>query len=450
MVLSISDAGIRSSPRATLRTLLTSPTQRPIIAPAPHCTAALSGSGPPSTAAVIAVCLSEILGVAGYSIVPALLPHFLDAWSLSGTEGGWLAGMVFAGYMIAVLPLVSITDRVPARTVYLAASALNVISCFGFALADGLVHGLLFRALAGIALAGMYMPGLRALTDRLDGARRARVSAFYITSFTIGASLSFLLGRAGTLYGWRTVFVAAGVLGILAAGLAWKALPPTVTRPASASRPLFGLVAALQNRTVIILTVGYVAVIWGSSGLRQWIVVFLTFCAGVSGEATGAAWWIAAAGVIINLLGVPAGFVGNELAIRFGLRSTAAVVFLVSAVATGLFGLATPLPLGGVVLLSLVAGFVVQGNFANLTTGLLVVAAPQHAGATMALYSSIGFGGGFAGTVAFGATLDYLGGAANAIAWVAAFASCGVICLVGAVGMALLPTNIKHVESGTA
>ena len=165
---------------------------------------------PPSTAAVIAVCLSEILGVASYSIVPALLPQFLDDWSLSGAEGGWLAGMVFAGYMIAVLPLVSITDRVPARTVYLVASVLNVISCFGFALADGLVLGLLFRALAGIALAGTYMPGLRALTDGLDGPRRARVSAFYISSFTIGASLSFLLGRAGIIFGWRTVFVAAG------------------------------------------------------------------------------------------------------------------------------------------------------------------------------------------------------------------------------------------------
>ena len=402
-----------------------------------------------STAAVIAVCLSEILGVAGYSIVPALLPQFLDDWSLSGAEGGWLAGMVFAGYMIAVLPLVSITDRVPARTVYLVASVLNVISCFGFALADGLVLGLLFRTLAGIALAGTYMPGLRALTDGLDGPRRARVSAFYISSFTIGASLSFLLGRAGVIFGWRTVFVAAGLLGILATALAWKALPRAAPRAPSASRPLSGLVAALQNRAVIILIIGYVAVIWGSSGLRQWIVVFLTFCAGISGDI-GAGWWIAVAGVIINLLGVPAGFIGNELAIRFGLRPSASLVFFASALATGLFGLAAPLPLGVIVLLSLIAGFVVQGNFVNLTTGLLVVAHPQRAGVTMALYSSIGFGGGFAGTVMFGAILDQLGGAASGMAWVAAFGSCGVVCLIGALGVALLPPDIEHVEGGQA
>ena len=115
--------------------------------------------------------------------------------------------------------------------------------------------------------------------------------------------------------------------------------------------------------------------------------------------------------MIINLLGVPAGFIGNELAIRFGLRPSASLVFFASALATGLIGLAAPLPLGVIVLLSLIAGFVVQGNFVNLTTGLLVVAHPQRAGVTMALYSSIGFGGGFAGTVMFGAILDQLGGA---------------------------------------
>jgi len=154
--------------------------------------------------------------------------------------------------------------------------------------------------------------------------------------------------------------------------------------------------------------------------------------------------------VIINLLGVPAAFFGNELAIRFGLRPTAAWVFLASAVATGLFGIVAPLPLGGVVLLSLIAGFVVQGNLANLTTGLLAVAARQRAGATMALYSSIGFGGGFVGTVTFGAILDYLGGAASAAAWVSAFASCGVVCLVGALATALLPRETERLEGGKA
>ena len=66
------------------------------------------------------VCGAEILGLAGFSLVPALLPQFIASWSLSNAEAGWLAGMISAGYMAAVLPLVGLTDRVPACTIFLA------------------------------------------------------------------------------------------------------------------------------------------------------------------------------------------------------------------------------------------------------------------------------------------------------------------------------------------
>jgi hypothetical protein len=48
---------------------------------------------------------------------------------------------------------------------------------------------------SGIALAGMHMPGLRALTDGMAGATRARAAAWYTSAFTLGSSLSFLLGQ---------------------------------------------------------------------------------------------------------------------------------------------------------------------------------------------------------------------------------------------------------------
>ena len=161
-------------------------------------TASPARAGGPSAATVAAVCVAEILGLAGYSTVPALLPQFIEAWSLTYTQAGWLAGIVSAGYMVAVVPLVSLTDRQPARLIYLASSVLSALSCFGVALCDSLLPALGFRAVAGIALAGMYMPGLQALTHGVEGAMRARIAAWYTSSFTIGASLSFLLGRVGT------------------------------------------------------------------------------------------------------------------------------------------------------------------------------------------------------------------------------------------------------------
>jgi hypothetical protein len=81
---------------------------------------AQSAKAGPSASAVAAIWAAEILGLSGFSIIPALLPQFTEPWSLTNTEAGWLAGIKSAGYMLAVIPLVSLTDRWPGRQLYLA------------------------------------------------------------------------------------------------------------------------------------------------------------------------------------------------------------------------------------------------------------------------------------------------------------------------------------------
>jgi predicted MFS family arabinose efflux permease len=389
--------------------------------------------------AVAFVCGAEILGLAGFSLVPALLPQLIATWSLSNAEAGWLAGIMSAGYMAAVLPLVALTDRMPARTIFLVSSALNALSCFGIATSDGLLPALIWRTVSGIAVAGMYMPGLRALTDGMAGASRARAAAWYTSSFTLGSSLSFLLGQMGLMWGWRGAFVVSGALGVIGVLLAWAALPHRPSdAPAERPRAMPNFCRALGHRDVLVLTVGYTATIWGTAGLRQWIVVFLAFCVANQGDAATQGWSMLMTGALVGLLGVPAGLFGNELSLRLGLRPTAMGVLLVSVLVNALFGLAAMLPYGAVVALAMIAGFVVQGNFSNLTSGLLAVAEPQLRGATVAVYSCIGFAGGFVGTLLFGLSLDWFGGTARLAAWVAAFGICAIACLIGAIATAFL------------
>jgi predicted MFS family arabinose efflux permease len=389
------------------------------------------------------VCIAEILSLAGFSLVPALLPQFIATWSLSNAQAGWLAGMMSGGYMAGVLPLVALTDRVPARMIYLACSALSALSCFGIALSDGLLPALVWRAIGGIALAGMYMPGLRALTDGMAGARRARAAAWYTSSFTLGGSLSFLLGQAGVWWDWRDAFLPGGALGGIGVLLAWVTLPRTnADRSAERPRVLPDFRRVFGNRDVLVLTVGYTATIWGSAGLRQWIVVFLAFCITNRGISATQDWSMLTIGALIGLLGVPAGLCGNELSLRLGLRATAMGVFLVSVLANASFGFAAMLPYGTVVALAMVAGFLVQGNFSNLTSGVLAVAEPWRRGTTVAVYSCIGFAGGFLGTLSFGVTLDRFGGTAQLAAWLAAFGICAIASLVGCFAIAFLQRDV--------
>ncbi|MBV8121856.1 MAG: MFS transporter [Alphaproteobacteria bacterium] len=374
--------------------------------------------------------------------MPALLPQFIEAWSLTNTQAGWLVGIMSAGYMLAVVPLVSLTDRQPARRIYLASSVLGALSCFGVALCDSLLPALGFRAIAGIALAGMYMPGLQAITHGAEGTMRARIAAFYSSSFTIGASLSFLLGRVGTLLGWRSAFVVAGILGSVGVLIAWAALPRAEPSVGNKRQPVFAFGPVFNNRDALVLIVGYAAAIWGSIGLRQWIIVFLAFCAADQAGGPSEGWIMLAVGALINFLGVPAGFLGNELSIRYGLRNIATLVFLLSAVTGGLFGFTAILSYVAVLWLAVAIGCIVQGNFSNLTSGVLAVAAPRHRGATIGVYSCAGFGAGFLGTVLFGVALDQFGGTSQLIAWALSFGSCGLVCLAGATATIFLSRDV--------
>ncbi len=66
---------------------------------------------------IAAMCLAEVLGMAGFGSFPALLPQFAETWRLSSTEAGWVNGIYFGAYMLAVPVLVSLTDRVDPRHV---------------------------------------------------------------------------------------------------------------------------------------------------------------------------------------------------------------------------------------------------------------------------------------------------------------------------------------------
>jgi predicted MFS family arabinose efflux permease len=251
------------------------------------------------------------------------------------------------------------------------------------------------------------------------------------------------------VWDWRGAFVVSGALGVIGVLLAWVALPRMNTeQPVERPRGIPNFYRVFRNRDVLVLTLGYTATIWGTVGLRQWIVVFLAFCAANQSGGVTEGWSMLLTGALVGLLGVPAGLYGNELSLRLGLRTTAMGVLLASALVNALFGFAPMLSYGAVIVLALTAGFVVQGNFSNLTSGLLAVADPWQRGTTVAVYSCIGFAGGFIGTLVFGLSLDWFGGTARLVAWVGAFGICAVACLIGAIATAFLSGDLGSENFG--
>src|SRR3954465_4395638 len=91
---------------------------------------------------VAVLCAAEVLTMTGVSTFAALLPILRDEWHASNTIAGLISGAFFGGYMVAVPLLVSLTDRIPARRVYLFACVALACGSGAFALARGPLAGL--------------------------------------------------------------------------------------------------------------------------------------------------------------------------------------------------------------------------------------------------------------------------------------------------------------------
>lgn len=391
---------------------------------------------------IVLLCVAEVLSMTGFGTFPGLLPTFLDAWELSNTEAGWINGIYFGAYMLAVPVLVALTDRVDPRRIYAFAAVLTIISSLAFGLlAEGFWSATALRALAGLGLAGTYMPGLKALTDHVSPQYHSRAVAFYTATFGIGASLSFLLaGEFAAWLDWRWAFILAGPGPVLALALVWTLVPPSAPHHLLAPvRFLLDFRPILRNREAMAYVLAYFAHNWELFALRSWIVTFLVFAQGLHMPgAPGTLWSATVIAAIINLFGLPASVLGNELAQRFGRRGVVAAVMLTSALVAALLGFLAGLPVPLLVALCILYGVTVTGDSASITAGVVAASAPGERGATMAVHSFIGFSGAFLGPLVFGVVLDLTGGGGSVLSWGLAFLSSGLAVALGPLAIAIL------------
>lgn len=384
---------------------------------------------------VFLLCFAEMLSMAGFAAYPAFLPTLRQDWAMSGTEAGFIGGAFFFGYMLAVPFLSGITDRIDARTVFAGSCLLAAAGTAGFAwLAGGVMSAALLQAVAGAGLAGTYMPGLKALTDRLAGQieerRQARYIAFYTATFGIGTSLSLLLaGSLGQLLPWQLSFALLALGPLTAAVLAWILLAPLVPRGAADAPWLPNFPRVLAEPALRPFLGGYAAHCWELFGLRSWLVAFIAFAYGASTASTPSL-TPAEAAAAINLIGLPASILGNEAAGLVGRRRWIAGIMAASGLLCWLAGLSAAWP-GWLMLTVLGLYFaVIMGDSAALTAGMIAATPINQRGAAMALYSFLGFGAGFISPLVFGATLDAT--QSSPYAWTLAFGTLGTGCLLWA------------------
>jgi len=388
------------------------------------------------------VCLAEIFGLAAIAVFPALLPTFLTEWRLSHTEAGWIIAAYYAGYMILVPVLAGITDRMDARKVMGLGALLGALTALAFALlARGFWSALLLRFLSGISLAGIYMPGLKVVSDHTEGTLQSRFISFYTSSFSIGASLSYLLaGEINKLAGWRWAFSASAAGAAVALIIVFLYVPPGKIRTSKGQALLADFKVVLSSRPSMAYVLGYAAHMWELFSMRSWIVAFLAFSIQIQ-PAGAFTWSPTRIAFLTNLIGLPASIGGNELSRKFGRRKVVTAVMIGSAALGSALGFTAPLPYFLVAILALLYGITVTGDSASLTAGVVAVAPEGFRGTTLAVHSTIGFGAAFLGPLTVGVVLDFFGG--NQFAWGMGFLTMAAGCLLGPLFLSRLKSETE-------
>ena len=379
------------------------------------------------------IVIAQVLVQIGAFTLPALLPAYITRWDLSKTEAGWLIGIFFAAYVLAVPVLVSLTDRVPARRIYVVGAGLTAFSHLGFALvADGFWSALILRAAAGIGWAGAYMPGLKAIADTLEGNAQSRAVSLHAVGVGIAGAGSFAVsGLFDTMLGPTAAFLFGGFAAVGAMVIGWLAMPAARQRHAKAAakgalldfRPVF------RNRRAMAWIAGYTVHTWELAALRAWAVTFLT----TTDLRIGVPAWFPAPTVLFTaagLVGIVVSVSGNETAQRYGRARVVTAAMTAAAIlslCTGWMAGVSPL-MATVLVIAWNATIYLDSSV--LTAGTVQAADPALRGATMGLHSMCGYAGGFLGPLGVGLALD-LAEDHVTLGWGLGFGHLAVVTLAG-------------------
>ena len=388
---------------------------------------------------VAIVCAAQVLVQLGAFFWPALLPGMMPRWGLRNSEAGWITASFYGAYLLAVPILVTLTDRIDPRRVYLFGVGCTLIAHLLFGLiAEGFWSALALRALAGIGWAGTYMTGLKLLADHVDKTLMSRATAGHAASIGVSGAVSFACADVlASTFGWQAAFLMAGSTAI-AAWLMVALFIPRRTTPlprATDGHALFDFRPVFRNRSAMAYAIAYCIHTLEMNALRGWGVAFLAYVAVSTGaDARFSPTWVL---TTLGLIGTVASVLGNEVAIRWGRKRLITVALLASIITGVSVGTWGTLSYAWAVALLLFYGFVVWLDSASLTAGTAGAAEPARRGQTLAVHSMLGYSGGFVGPLMIGYVLDLAGGMSR-VSWGLSFGLIALLMLLALIAFRLM------------
>jgi MFS family permease len=345
------------------------------------------------TRQLLLICAVEVLAMGLWFSASSVVPQLRDDWHLSDAGATWLTTAVQLGFVAGALAsaVLNLPDRVsPTRLIggaALAGAAANeAVALF----AHGLALAIPLRFLTGVALAGVYPPGIKLMATWFRAGRGFAVGAL-VGALALGSGTPHLVNALPSL-DWQAVLSVASALAVVGAGLAVAALHEGPYAAAAAPfhpgyvRRLFG------DRAQRLVCFGYFGHMWELYAMWTWVPAYAAASFASSGDGDPSRTSVElAAFAAIGVAGLAGCILGGLVADVRGRATVTIGSMAVSGAccvaAAALYGLAPAV----VVVLMLVWGTAVIADSAQFSTALTEVADRGYVGTAVTAQTAIGF-----------------------------------------------------------
>lgn len=344
------------------------------------------------TRALVLLTAAELLAMSLWFSASAVAPQLAEAWRLDRSGQAWLTMAVQLGFVAGALlsAIWNLADRMPLHRLIAVSAALGAAANGAIALfADDLATALPLRFLTGMALAGVYPPGMKLMATWTVRNRGLGIGVL-VGALTVGSASPHLFGAlagTGTALPWQGVILASSASALVAAALSalWVRSGPAL--PAARRFDWRFAVAGFRDRATRLANFGYFGHMLELYAVWTWVPVLLLASYADAG-------WSSTAGRLAGFAVVAAGGLGSvlagRLADRWGRCRTTVASLTVSGGCCLVAGSLVRSP-ALLTALGLLWGFAVVADSAQFSAAVSELSDPEHVGTALTVQTSVGF-----------------------------------------------------------